>query len=301
MVDGGNYKKEEILSLAASAEKYSDHPLAKAIVAATISRDIDIEEAKEFSSETGKGVRAKVKGASVYVGRFDYMVENNFIISREIEKAFNHEQIQSRTCIGVAKNKTVIGLISLADEIRPEANNFIKELSKLIGNDKIHMLSGDSNLASQSIGKQVNIQNIHGNLMPEDKEQIIRDYQSRGKKVAMIGDGINDGPALSLSDVGIAMGIGGTDFAIETADVVLMQDDLTKIVEFINMSRLVIKRIKMNIVFSFAFNTVGIIIGILGFLNPIIAILLQEAGTMAVIINSTLLFWKDMDLGLIKV
>lgn len=286
--------EKEILSLAASAEKYSDHPLAKAIVAATIARGISIEEPKEFSSETGIGVIAKVKDASVYVGRFDYMMENNFDIPIEIEKAFNYEEKLSRTCIAVAKNKIVIGLISLADEIHPETNDAITELNKLIGNDKIHLLSGDSSTAAESIGKQINIHNIHGNLMPEDKERIIREYQRIGKKVAMIGDGINDGPALSLSDVGIAMGMGGSDFAIETADVVLMQDDLTKIVEFIHMSRLVIKRTKMNIVFSFAFNIIGIIIGTLGFLNPVMAILLQEAGTMAVIINSTLLLWKKI-------
>jgi len=171
----------------------------------------------------------------------------------------------------------------------------ISKLSQLIGNDKIHLLSGDSQAVAKSTGNQMNIQNIHGNLMPEDKEQIVGQYQKMGKKVAMIGDGINDGPALSLADVGIAMGLGGSDFAIETADVVLMQDDLTKLVEFIEMSRLVIKRIKMNIIYSFAFNIVGIIVGVLGLLNSVIAILLQEAGTMAVIINSTLLFWKNID------
>lgn len=286
--------EEEVLSLAASAEKYSDHPLAKAIVVSTIARGISIEEPKEFSSETGIGVKVEVKDVSVCVGRFDYMMDNNFTIPVEFKKAFNYEEKQSRTCIAVAKNKNVIGLISLADEIRPETNDAITELNKLIGNDKIHLLSGDSNDVAESIGRQINIQNIHGDLMPEDKEQIIREYQSMGKKVAMIGDGINDGPALSLADVGIAMGMGGSDFAIETADVVLMQDDLTKIVEFIHMSRLVIKRIRMNIVFSFAFNIIGIIIGTLGFLNPVMAILLQEAGTMAVIINSTLLLWKKV-------
>ena len=126
--------EEEILSLVASTEKYSDHPLAKAIVASTTARGISIEEPKEFSSETGIGVMAKVKDASVYVGRFDYMMENNFTIPIEIEKAFINEEEQSRTCIVVAKNKNVIGLISLADEIRPETNDAITELNKLIGN-----------------------------------------------------------------------------------------------------------------------------------------------------------------------
>lgn len=284
--------EEEVLSLAASTEKYSNHPLAKAIVLSTIARGISIEEPKEFSSETSIGVTAKVKDISVCVGSFDYMIENNFAIPIEFKRAFINEENQSRTCIAVAKNKNIIGLISLADELRPETNYAITELNKIIGNDKIHLLSGDSRAVAESIGKQINIQNIHGNLMPEDKEEIVREYQSTGKKVAMIGDGINDGPALSLADVGIAMGVGGTDFAIETADVVLMQDDLAKIIEFINMSRFVIKRIKMNIVFSFAFNIVGIIIGTLGFLNPVMAILLQEAGTVAVIINSTILLWK---------
>lgn len=175
-----------------------------------------------------------------------------------------------------------------------EMIRFIVYYNKLIGNDKIYLLSGDSSTAVESIGKQINIQNIHGNQMPEDKERIIREYQSMGEKVAMIGDRINDGPALSLADVGIEKGMGGSDFAIETVDVVLMQDDLTKIVEFIYMSRLVIKRIRVNMVFSFAFNIIGIIIGALGFLNPVMAILLQEAGTMAVIINSTLLLWKKV-------
>jgi P-type E1-E2 ATPase len=185
----------------------------------------------------------------------------------------------------------MVGLIAVADEIRPETRATIAELHRVMGNDNITMLTGDNELVARSVAEQIGVRSYKAGLLPEQKQAFVKALQASGHTVAMIGDGINDAPALALADVGIAMGAAGTDVAIETADVTLMNDDLSRVAEFILMSRTVLRRIKLNIFFSIIYNVIGIALGALGMLTPIWAITFQEAGCVTVVFSSMQLLW----------
>jgi P-type E1-E2 ATPase len=153
------------------------------------------------------------------------------------------------------------------------------------------MLTGDNARVAGAVAKQIGVDDFQAGLLPEQKQEFVKKLQEGGHTVAMIGDGINDAPALALADVGIAMGAAGTDVAIETADVTLMNDDLSRVVDFMLMSRTVLRRIKLNIFFSIIYNAVGLGLGSLGMLTPVMAVMFQEAGCISVVLSSTLLLW----------
>ena len=185
------------------------------------------------------------------------------------------------------------GTFQFEDQLRANARPSIKTLQQMIGDDSVILLSGDRQETAEAFGGKVGITRIYGGLMPGDKENFVRQYQQKGMLVGMLGDGINDAPALAKADIGIAMGRSGTEFASETADVVLMREDIGLLAEFVDLSRAVVKRIKLNIAFSIVFNLTGIILGSLRLLTPVLAIILQEAGTMAVLVNSVLLLNRN--------
>ena len=185
-----------------------------------------------------------------------------------------------------------MGLIAIADEIRPETRQAIASLHQVMGNRNITMLTGDNPLVAECGGQgRLAWINFQAGLLPEQKQEFVKKLQEAGHTVGMIGDGINDAPALALADVGIAMGAAGTDVAIETADVTLMNDDLSRVVDFMLMSRTVLRRIKLNIFFSIIYNAVGLVLGSLGMLTPVVAVIFQEAGCISVVLSSTLLLW----------
>jgi P-type E1-E2 ATPase len=187
-----------------------------------------------------------------------------------------------------------LGEILFLDTLRSDAKAAVHALKDLLGDERVIILSGDHKEQAALTGKEVGISATYGDLMPIDKERFISEARKQGHKVVMIGDGINDGPALAAADIGIAMGLSGTEFAAETADAVLMQENLSLITEFIKLSRVVVRRIKWNIFFSIIFNLIGIILGYLGLLNPVLAIILQEAATMTVLISSAMLLaWNS--------
>lgn len=291
VVSTSNSNDDEVLKLATMAERYSDHPLARAVTTYADKNNIDAPEPEDFNSETGKGIYALSDGHQIYVGRKSYLTSKNISVPKELEIALEKQDEKGRSSILVAKDSEVIGLIAIADKIRAEAVNAVESLSAVLGVENIYMLTGDNKASANAVAKQIGIKNVYAELLPEDKLKIVKDLQSQGKKVGMVGDGINDAPALAQAEVGIAMGSSGTDVAIDTADVTLMNDNLTKIADFIDISRRVVKRIKINLFFAIVFNAVGILIGNLGYLNPVLAIILQEAGTVTVIISSTLLIW----------
>ncbi len=183
-----------------------------------------------------------------------------------------------------------IGLIAIADEIRPETPNAIAAL-KAMGIKDIIMLTGDNHEVAEAVAAEIGVDDFQAELLPEQKLQFVKKLQEQGKVVGMIGDGINDAPALALADVGIAMGAAGADVAIETADVTLMNDDLSRVVNFMEMSRKVMLRIKLNIFFSIAYNVIGFILAGFGMLTPVMAVIFQEAGCITVVFSSTLLLW----------
>lgn len=293
IVASKNASKEEVLYIAAQAEKYSEHPLAKAVLDFAEEKKMTVKDPEGFISETGMGVSAVSNNNKIYVGKSSYLKNNGITIPPEIEKSISAQDKLGRTTILVGKNKSCIGLIAIADQIRPETERAVNAINEVLGEGNIHMLTGDNWASANAVAGQIGVKNVQAELLPEDKQEYVRKLQKKGLKVGMIGDGINDAPALALADVGIAMGSVGTDVAIETADVALMNDDLTKIAEFMDISRIVVGRIKLNLIFAIIFNAFGILLGNLGLLTPVLAIILQEAGTVSVIISSTLLLWAQ--------
>lgn len=284
------FSENEVLKLAAIGEKYSEHPLAKAVLTIARAQSIEIPDPDEFKAEAGKGIEAIYNGQKILIGKEDFLRDSNIFISTDAEKAIADQAELGRTTILVTNNNVVVGMISIADEVRPETVHSIDSL-KSLGIKNIVMLTGDHHKVAKAVATQIGIDEFQAELLPQDKQSAIKAMKKDGKIVAMVGDGINDAPALALADVGIVMGGTGSDIAIEAADVTLMDGSFTRLVEFIQMSRKVLKRIKLNIFFSIVYNVIGLVIALLGYLTPVMAVGFQEAGCVTVVVSSTLLLW----------
>ena len=191
----------------------------------------------------------------------------------------------------VAHNDEPLGLLAIADEIRPEIPGAIRAL-KAMGVKRITMLTGDHPKVAAAVARAIGVDDFQAELLPEQKQAFVKKCQAEGQVVGMIGDGVNDAPALALADMGIAMGAAGTDVAIETADVTLMNDDISGVADFMWMSAKVLRRIKLNIFFSMIYNVIGLALSVVGLMTPIVAVIFQEAGCVTVVISSTLLLWS---------
>jgi heavy metal translocating P-type ATPase len=285
--------KREILELAAVAEKHSEHPLAKAVLSCAREAKLEVPDPDEFKVEIGQGVEARWKGQDIAVGKEEFLQSRGVTLSMRAGGMVSGQIEQGRTAIVVARGTQAVGLIAMADEIRPETRQAIGWLHQVMGNRNITMLTGDNPRVASAVAREIGVDNFRAGLLPEEKQEFVRKLQEAGHTVGMIGDGINDAPALALADVGIAMGAAGTDVAIETADVALMNDDLSRVVDFMLMSRAVLRRIKLNIFFSIIYNAVGLGLGSLGMLTPVMAVIFQEAGCVSVVLSSTLLLWAQ--------
>jgi P-type E1-E2 ATPase len=285
--------KREILEMAAVAEKHSEHPLAKAVLSCAKGRGLDVPDPDEFKVEIGRGVMARWKGQDIAVGKEEFLQDKGVNLSVHARGMISDQTQQGRTAILVARGMQAAGLIAIADEIRPETKAAIGWLRQVMGNRNITMLTGDNSRVASAVARQIGVDNFRAGLLPVQKQEFVKNLQEAGHTVGMIGDGINDAPALALADVGIAMGAAGTDVAIETADVALMNDDLSRVVDFMLMSRAVLRRIKLNIFFSIIYNAIGLGLGSLGMLTPVVAVIFQEAGCISVVLSSTLLLWAQ--------
>ena len=286
--------EEEVLRLAATAEKYSEHPLGRAVMACVKERGVEARDPEEFNIEAGMGVAARLDGSEILVGKNKYLQGKGVCVAEYIEYAISEQTEQGRTTVLVANDNKPVGLIAIADEIRPQTRRAIAEL-KGMGIKNITMLTGDNHKVARAVAEEIGVDDFQAELLPEEKLQFVERLQKEGKVVGMIGDGINDAPALALADVGIAMGAAGTDVAVETADVTLMNDDLSRVVNFMNMSRKVMFRIKLNIFFSMIYNVIGFVLAGLGLLTPVLAVVFQEIGCITVVFSSTLLLWAKTD------
>ncbi len=282
----GSNNKNELLSIAALIEKGSGHPLASAIIRKAESDGVDLSyEVTEFQSITGKGVKAKVNGELYYIGNPKLFNELYGNTNQEIEKEIVELQKQGKTVMVLGTEQQILALIAAADEVRDSSKNVIRELHE-IGIKKTIMLTGDNQATANAIGQQLGVVEVKAELLPQDKLDYIKQLRQDYSKVAMIGDGVNDAPALAASTVGIAMGGAGTDTALETADIALMADDLSKLPYTIRLSRKTLAIIKQNISFSLGIKLLALILIIPGWLTLWLAIFADMGATLIVTLNS---------------
>lgn len=250
--------EEELLILAASAEMGSEHPLAQAIVERAREKELALLEAESFEAEAGRGIRAQIKGENILAGNAAFMEENglfNSQFSKEAAEKANNLAQAGKTPLIFAREGHLTGIIAVADTIRESSREAISRFAQMGLN--VVMLTGDNKITAEAIKRELNISEAITDVLPTQKEAHIRALQEQGHKVAMVGDGINDAPALTRSDVGIAIGA-GTDIAIESADVVLMKDSLNDVASAIELSRAVVRNIHMNLFWAFFYNILGI-------------------------------------------
>lgn len=285
-----SYTERNIYSLAAAAEQFSEHPLGKAIVNCYKQHtDNPISKATGFEIQLGRGVCAFVNGKRILAGNMDMMNENKIVCQTnpEIQGFLN----SGSTVTYIAAENEVIGYLVLSDTIRKESGAMINALQSC-GVQPV-LLTGDNKNSANSIAKQLNIDEVYANCLPEDKLKLIEKYQENEQSVCMIGDGINDAPALKKAAVGIAMGGIGSDIAVDAADIVLVDDEVKELPHLISLSKRMMTTIKLNLSFSMGLNFLAIVLAMTGILNPVVGALVHNAGSVLVIINSALLLkWR---------
>ena len=284
-----NIEEKELLKIAGSLEKNSEHPLAEAIIEKTKDKKIELIECKEFTAVSGRGIKGKIDGKNYFGGNISFMKENDIDIS-QIAKKSDELLNMGKTVLYFANESVIIGIIAVADTIKDTSYQAIQELKEK--NIKVAMITGDNKVVAETIGRQLGINQVISEVLPQDKEKEVAKLQKNDKKVAFVGDGINDSPALVKSDVGIAIG-SGTDIAIESADIVLMKNSLLDVVTAISLSKAVIKNIKMNLFWAFFYNAIGIPVACGIFypsfglkLNPMIGAAAMSLSSVCVVTNA---------------
>lgn len=283
-----DYSETDILQLAASAEAKSEHPIGKAIVSHAIEQDLEILDTTSFTMSVGKGIIAVIKGRELYCGNERFLEEHNIIVCDSIQKAINVYRSEGKVSVIIADREHIIGIITLSDTMRNDAINMISAISSL--DMTTVLLTGDSKEAATYIGKKSGVSEIHAELLPGEKVSIIESLQGKHHKVCMVGDGINDAPAMKTADVSIAMGTIGSDIAIETADIALMSDDLSKIPYIKRLSDATIKTIKFSIALSMVINCIAIILSLLEVLTPTTGALVHNVGSCLVVLIAARLY-----------
>ena len=286
--------EEELIALAASAEVFSEHPIASAILDKAKELDVKPIYPEEHKVIPGRGVIGTVAGKSIVVGSLRYARELEIELSSEESSKAARLEEEGLTVLLVASEGRTLGLISIGDRVRSGARRAVDLLRKL-GIRRILLFTGDNARAARNVASQIGVDEVRSELLPEDKLRQLMALKNDAGVVAMVGDGINDAPALAEAHVGVAMGAAGTDVAMEAADICLMEDDLARFADTINFSRTVSRRIKLNIFLSMVYNAVGIALSSKGILNPIPAVLYQELGCISVIVSSTLLLFARPD------
>ncbi len=287
------YDNHTLLSLIASAETRSEHPLGKAIVAYAKDQNITLIETTNFQMEAGKGIYAEINNKKIFCGSEKYLKEKRIFISKHIKEVLDKFRNEGKASILASVNDECVGMITLSDILRPTAQNMITQL-KNMGTDII-LLTGDNQKTAEYFAKQVNITNIKSELLPAEKVKNIQKLQKEEKYVCMIGDGVNDAPALKTANVGVAMGSMGSDIAIEAADIALMSDDITKIPYLKRLSNATVKTIKFSIALSLLINFVAITLSLLGMLTPTTGALVHNAGSVFVVLIAALLYDRKFE------
>lgn len=283
----------ELLSLAASAESKSEHPLGKAIVAYAKAKEVPLVESTTFRMTTGKGIFAEVDNRSLLCGNEKFLIENGVSIDDTIQSALERLRTQGKASILIADNQKSIGVIALSDVLRPEAKDMVSRLSDM--QTRTVLLTGDNQKTADYFAEQVGISEVRAELLPEEKVMNIEKLQEEKHKVCMIGDGVNDAPALKTADVSVAMGSMGSDIAVDAADVALMSDDISKIPYLKRLSNATVKTIKVSITLSMCINLVAIILSLMEVLTPTTGALVHNIGSCFVVLIAALLYDRKFD------
>ena len=289
LICASNFTQEKLLQLVASAEKNSEHPLGQAIVRGAQEKSLALLEAENFNSITGQGIEAQIAGISVFAGNRKMMEEKNISV-KELEKDADKLAEEGKTPVFVATDGQPAGIVAVADVVKKSSRAAIESLHKM--GIEVAMITGDNKKTAEAIARQVGIDRVLAEVLPQDKAFEVKKLQQEGRKVAMVGDGINDAPALAQSDIGIAIG-SGTDVAMESADIVLMHSDLTDVPTAILLSKKTIRNIKQNLFWAFGYNTIGIPVaaGVLylfggPLLNPMLAAAAMSLSSVSVLTNA---------------
>ena len=279
---------ERVLELAASVEASSEHPLAKAVVAATSGREAHIAPCEEFSMKPGRGVKGKVGGVSVVCGTSAWLSENGIAVPAEAEREADARRTEGKAVVFVAAAGEAIGLVALADVPRKGAREAVVELSA--AGVEACLLTGDHAATARFVAKEIGVGYVRAELLPDAKAKEIEAIERAGRRTCMVGDGVNDAVALKTAHVGIAMGGAGSDIAVEAADIALVGDDLTKIAYLKRLSAACVRLIKANMAISMTINAVAIACSVLGILGPVSGALVHNGGSALVILNAALLY-----------
>ena len=280
----GQMSESELLRLAAIAEKLSEHPLGRAIVQAALAREVAVPDPEAFTTLPGLGGRARIDGGEVVIGRPRLLSEQNITVDEDVAVRARNLAAVGRTVILVSRARQVEGLLVLEDTLRPEAGQVIRRLKKL--GIRTVLVTGDNRVTAERIAGELGISDVHAEVLPAQKVEIVKQLQTQGLHVAFVGDGVNDGPVLAAANVGVAMGLAGTDVAIETAEIALLSDDLAKLPHLLSLSRRAMRAIKQNLIFSLSVLAIAVGLAIPGILLPVTGALLHELSSLPVIANS---------------
>ena len=284
-----NVTDNDLISITASCESLSEHPLAKAIVENAKNNDIPIEDVDDFKMYPGLGVSCSLNSDIIRAGNLKFLNDNG--INVDADEYLDKFKKEGKASILVCRNDELIGILALSDMIREDAPEMLNELHNI--KTKTVLLTGDNRQVADYFSSKVGIGEVHGNLLPKEKLDWICKFQDNGEKVCMVGDGVNDAPALKTADVSVAMGSMGSDVAIEAADIALLGDDISKITYLKKLSNSTLFTIKANITISMLINAIAIICSVLGLLNPVTGAIVHNAGSCLVVLNAALLYDRN--------
>ena len=288
-----NLDEMQLLALAASAETKSEHPLGKAIVSCANKKELPLTESSAFKMTTGKGIYAEVLGKKLLCGNEKFLLENGVAIDNAVQTVLEKLRTQGKASILVADGTRCVGVLALSDVLRPEAKDMVSRLSSM--HTRTVLLTGDNKKTTDYFAEQVGISEVRAELLPEEKVQNIEELQRENHKVCMIGDGVNDAPALKTADVSVAMGSMGSDIAVDAADIALMSDDISKIPYLKRLSNATVATIKFSITLSMCINFVAIVLSLLQLLNPTTGALVHNAGSCFVVLIAALLYDRKFE------
>jgi Cd2+/Zn2+-exporting ATPase len=279
----GDIKPAELLRIAASAEKYSNHPTAKALAQLAAEAGVPLSEPADFTEAAGRGVRAKVDDAQVFVGRAQWLKDQG--LTAEVMRSVDLNETEGFSLIFVARDQQYLGWIGLKDETRKEARESLAGLLQS-GVRRVAMVSGDRQPVAARVAREIGCEEVMAECLPQNKVEFVRQIKGKGYRVAVVGDGVNDAPALAAGDIGIAMGAAGSEVAIHSATIALMNNDLRRLPFLVRLSRSTRGVINQNFLFGVFFIIGGWVLGAFGYITPIVAAVMHNVGSLVVVFNS---------------